>query len=98
MTVQDENKNNVHLDLDSGATVSFAKLSAVLSHGFKILPNQQLSNLADGKTKLPAVGEIHETFYRNNWSVSFNAIVTKDLHCDFVAGNNFFKENAVTLA
>ena len=96
MTVQDENKNNVHLDLDSGATVSFAKLSAVLSHGFKILPNQQLSNLADGKTKLPAVGEIHETFYRNNWSVSFNAIVTKDLHCDFVAGNNFFKENAVT--
>ena len=46
MTVQDEYKNNVHLDLDSGATVSFAKLSAVLSHGFKILPNQQLSNHA----------------------------------------------------
>lgn len=47
LTVQDANNADVHLDLDSGATVSYVKLSAVLSHGFQIKPNSQLSNLAD---------------------------------------------------
>ena len=95
LTVVDINGNNVHLDLDTGATVSYAKLSTVVSLGYKIKPNSQLSNLADGKTKIPAVGEIDETFQRNNWQVQFKAIVTKNLHCDFVAGNNFIKENFI---
>lgn len=95
LTVQDKNNKDVNLDMDSGATVSYAKLSAVISHGFKIKPNSQLSALADGKTKMPAIGEIDETFFRNSWSVRFHAIVCKDLHCNFVAGNNFIKENAV---
>ena len=95
LTVQDNNNINVHLDLDSGATVSYAKLSTVLSHGFKIFPNNQLSNLADGKTKMSAVGEIKETFHRNNWEVQFHAIVTENLHTDFVAGNNFIKHNGI---
>ena len=95
LTVKDSNNKNVHMDLDSGATVSYAKLSSVLSHGFKIFPNSQLSNLADGKTKMSAVGEINETFYRNNWEVKFHAIVTENLHTDFVAGNNFIKTNEI---
>lgn len=95
LTVRDENNKDVHLDLDSGATVSYVKLSAVLAHGFQIKPNSQLSNLADGKTKMAAIGEIDETFYRNSWQVKFHAIVTKDLHCNFVAGNNFIKANSV---
>ena len=95
LTVQDNQGSNVHLDLDTGATVSYAKLEIVLKHGFKIKHNSQLSNLADGKTKMAAVGEIDETFHRNNWTVRFHAIVTKDLHCNFVAGNNFFMENQV---
>ena len=95
-SLKDNNDVNVHIDLDSGATVSFAKLSAVQSHGFQIKPNSQLSSLADGKTKMSAVGEIHETFYRNNWSVPFHAIVTENLHTDFVGGNNFLKENNIT--
>ena len=95
LTVQDSNNKNVHLDLDSGATVSYAKLSTVQAHGFKIRPNSQLSNLADGKTKLMSLGEINETFSRNSWSVNFHAIVCKDLHCDFVAGNNFMKTNSI---
>lgn len=95
LTVQDASNLNVHLDLDTGATVSYAKLKSVLSHGFKIRPNNQLSNLADGRTKMAAVGEIDEIFTRNNWQVRFQAIVTKDLHCDFVAGNNFIKHNGI---
>ena len=66
LTVQDVNNKDIHLDLDSGATVSYVKLSTVLSHGFQIKPNTQLSNLADGKTKMAAMGEIKETFYRNS--------------------------------
>ena len=62
LSLKDKNDTNVHIDLDSGATVSYAKLSAVKSHGFQIKPNSQLSSLADGKTKMSAVGEIHETF------------------------------------
>ena len=95
LTVKDINNKNIHMDLDSGATVSYAKLSTVVSHGFKIFPNSQLSNLADGKTKMSAVGEINETFYRNSWEVKFHAIVTENLHTDFVAGNNFIKNNEI---
>ena len=95
LTVQDQNNQDIHLDLDTGATVSYVKLSAVKSHGFKIRPNSQLSNLADGKTKMKAIGEIDEIFYRNSWQVRFHAIVTQNLHCNFVAGNNFIKENSI---
>lgn len=95
LTVTDANNKPCHLDIDSGATVSYAKHSTVIAHGFQIRPNSQLSNLADGHTKLESIGEIKETFYRNNWSVTFHAIVTRNLHCDFVAGTNFMKENSV---
>ena len=95
LTVSDVNNSVINIDLDTGATSSFAKLSAVISHGFKIKPNSQLSNLADGKTSLPSLGEIDEIFHRNSWSVRFHAIVVKDLHCNFVGGNNFIKENSV---
>ena len=95
LSMKDANDMDVHLELDSGANVSFCKLSAVKAYGFKINPNGQLSNLADGKTKLPAIGEVDQIFYRNNFTVRFHAIVTKDLHCDFIAGNNFIKGNKV---
>ena len=96
LTVEDPAGKNIHIDLDTGATVSYVKYDAVKRHNFNIKSNNQLSNLADGKTKMPAMGEIDETFYRNDWKVRFHAIVSKDLHCDFVGGNNFFKDNSVT--
>ena len=94
-TATDNNGTNLHLDLDSGATVSYAKLSAVKRHNFNIKPNSQLSSLADGKTKMASVGEIDETLTRNNFKVRFHAIVATNLHCDFIAGTNFMKENNV---
>ena len=95
LTLQDKNSKNVNIELDTGATVSFVKLSTAVEHNFQIKPNNQLSNLADGKTKLPAVGEIDEIFYRNSFQVRFHAIVTRELHTSFVGGNNFFKENSI---
>ena len=95
LTLQDKNGKNVHIDLDSGATVSFIKHLTAIDHQFKIKPNNQLSNLADGKTKLPAIGEIDEIFFRNNFQLRFQAIVVNDLHCEFVGGNNFITENNI---
>ena len=63
LTVQDRHNATVHLDLDSGATVSYVKLAAVQKHGFTIGQNSQLSALADGITKMEAIGEVDETFF-----------------------------------
>ena len=95
LTMQDSRGKNIHIELDSGATVSYAKLDAVQKHGFKIYQNSQTSRLADGKTLLPAIGEIDVTLHRNNFTVRFHAIVTKDLNFDFLGGNNFIRENQI---
>ena len=89
------NKLPVHIDLDSGATVSYCIESEARKRGFKIHPNSQMSKLGDGVTKLKGVGEIHETFFRNNWSVKYSAIVVKDLTSPFIGGLTFQKDNGI---
>ena len=64
------NKLPVHIDLDSGATVSYCIESEFLKRGFKIHPNGQMSNLDDGVTKLKGVGEIHETFFSSQSNIA----------------------------
>ena len=85
----------IHIDLDSGATVNYVTEAEVLKRGFNVHPNGQLSKLGDGKTKLKSIGEIHETFFRNTWSVKFSAIVCKQLTSPFIGGTVFMKENGV---
>ena len=65
----------IHLNLDSGANVSYMRLSEAKKRGFKVRPNGQLSILGDGLAKLASVGEVHETFHRNSWTVVFRALV-----------------------
>jgi len=60
-----------------------------------IYPNAQLAKLADNKTVLKSVGEIHEQLNRNNWVVDFHALVLPNLHTNTIAGNNFMKDNKV---
>ena len=98
LTVFQENSINsspVHIDLDTGATVNYVTEEEVRKRGFKIYPNGQLSKLGDGRTKLKSLGEIHETFFRNNWTVKFSAIVCKDLTSPFIGGTVFMKQNGV---
>ena len=85
----------IHIDLDSGATVNYVTEAEVLKRGFKVHPNGQLSKLGDGQTKLKSIGEIHETFFRNSWSVTFSAIVCKQLTSPFIGGTVFMKQNGV---
>ena len=95
LTVYDK-MNIIHLDLDSGCWVSCAKLEYVKKMKWKILPNGQLTKLADNKTVLKSVGEIHQVFTRNNWSVTYKAIVLPELHAPLIAGNNFITDNKLT--
>jgi hypothetical protein len=85
----------VHIELDSNATVNYIRLDAAKALNFTIMPNQQLSILADGITKLPAVGEINETFCRNDWNVHFKAVVVPNLHTQFIGGTVFLKSNCI---
>ena len=93
--VDSANNQPVHIDLDSGANVGFISLAAVKRWGFKMTKCSQLSRLGDGYTTLPSIGEIHETFYRNGWTVTFRALVVERLHADLVGGTTFLKDNAI---
>ena len=86
----------IHLNLDSGANVSFMRLSEAKRRGFKIRPNGQLSILGDGLARLASIGEVHETFHRNSWTVHFRALVVHNLSHPFIAGTTFLKDNGVT--
>ena len=66
LTLHTASKQVIHIELDSNATINYIKLHVAKFYNFSIRPNSQLSLLADGITKLPAIGEIHETFFRND--------------------------------
>ena len=95
LTLQTANKQVIHIELDSNATINYIKMDAAQHYNFSIKPNSQLSLLADGITKLPAIGEIHETFFRNDWSVKFSAVVVKTLHTDCIGGTVFLRDNSI---
>ena len=85
----------IHIGLDNGANVSYITLKQVKERGFVMKQNSQMSRLGDGRTLLPAIGEIDVTLYRNDWTVQFRALVVQNLHTDFVGGTTFIKENGV---
>ena len=95
MFTDSQNKSPIHIDIDSGATVNYILETEAKKFGFKIHPNGQMSKLGDGITKLKSVGEINETFFRNNWCVKFRAIVCKHLTSPVIGGTVFIKENGV---
>jgi len=95
LTVFTQDKRPVHIELDSNATVNYIRIDAAKSFNFHITPNTQLSILADGVTKLPAVGEIKQTFCRNDWTVTFHAVVVQNLHTQLIGGTVFLKDNNI---
>ena len=95
LTLHTDKKQVIHRELDSNATINYIKLDAAKFYNFSIKPNSKLSLLADRITKLPAIGEIHETFFRNDWSVKFSAVVVKTLHTNCIGGNVFLRDNTI---
>jgi len=96
LTVFTPDKTPVHIELDSNATINYIRYDTARALNLDISPNSQLSVLADGVTQLPAVGEIMQTFCRNEWTVYFHAVVVKNLHTQLIGGTVFLKENNIT--
>ena len=95
LTLFTTNKQPVHIELDSNATANYISTSFAKRMKFNITPNSQVSVLADGFTKMKAVGEISEVFYRNDWSVIFKAMVVNSLSSDMIGGTVFLKDNDI---
>ena len=95
LTLQDSGGTLLTLELDSAATVNYVSDHEAQSRNFLIRPYTQVSRLGDGKTLLPACGEINKIFYRNDFEVSFRALVVKSLHCGFIGGTLFIKDNHI---
>ena len=96
LTVFKKDNTPIHITLDGGATGSFMRLDYALKHKFKIYNNNQKAGLADSKTKVNSVGYVEETFYRDNWSVSFKGLVVPELSADIYGGQPFLKENDIS--
>ena len=64
-----QNQIPIHLDLDSGCWISTVKHKFAKQMKWKMHPNGQLASIADGKTTLKSIGEIHETFTRRSIDV-----------------------------
>ena len=92
---EQNNKIPIHIELDSGASINFCEEDIVLKLGFNITYNKQISKLGDGETKIESIGEITETFYRNNWTVLYRAAVCKKLSSPFIGGTVFMKDNGI---
>ena len=91
LTVYLDEKNIMpfHIELDSGATVSYVREDIAHKYKFDILPNNQVSKLGDGCTKLMAIGEIKIPFFRNSFRGIFHAIVCRNLTSAAIGGTNF---------
>ena len=90
-----DNTDPIHIDLDSGATLNYCSEQEALNRSFVMHPNSQKSKLGDGITSIIAVGEIHETFFRNKVKLLFNAVVCKNLNSPFIGGTLFMRENRI---
>ena len=68
-----------------------------MAHAFNfvIKPNKQIFKLGDGLTKLDAVGEVKQTFFRKSHKLVFHAIVCRDLTSEAIGGTNFMRENSI---
>ena len=92
------------ISLDSGATVSYIRLSLVKQLGCTILPNNQLAVLADKKTRMASMGEVHETVAVDDSIIpglkqpvilTLRALVMENLQVACFGGTTFHSDNKV---
>ena len=61
--------NSYTATLDTGATCSIMEETVANQAGFEIHPTNQKVRMADGKSNLDVVGEVHATLYRKGKSM-----------------------------
>jgi len=93
---------NVHFDaggttitLDSGAETDLIRYDVAVSLGLKIGKSVHGCTLADKKTPLNVVGEVHTSFSRDNRSLTFSGLVVKELDVEVLGGIPFMTRNDI---
>ena len=89
------NSKILHITLDSGATVSYIKLSKAKELGLVISPNNQLALLADKKTRMASIGEVNFSVLLNNIPLQVRALVMRNLQVDCFGGTTFHVDNDI---
>ena len=83
------------ITLDSGATVSYIRLSEVKRLAIEVFPNDQLALLADQKTRMASLGEVDFTVTLGNIMLRVRALVMKNLQADCFGGTTFHADNDI---
>ena len=88
-------QDRLTITLDSGATLTFIKLSVAKRLGLKISPNGQLALLADEETRMASLGEIDTEVVHENIILRLRGLVMNKLQADCFGGTNFHKDNQI---
>ena len=80
--------------MDTGATSSLIKISVCRLLNVQIHPTLHRAIQLDG-ADLEILGEVHFIVTRGKLSLSFNALVVKNMATDILAGTGFHKENDI---
>ena len=89
--------SSLEITLDTGATVSYIRLSDAKRLGLTFMPNDQLALLADEKTRMASLGEVDFLSYVNRDIVlRVRALIMKNLQAPCFGGTTFHADNDVT--
>lgn len=89
--------SNLQVTLDTGATVSYIRLSDAKRLRLTFMPNDQLALLADEKTRMASLGEVDFLVHVNkNIVLRIRALIMKNLQAPCFGGTTFHADNDIT--
>ena len=91
------NSSSLQITLDTGATVSYIRLSEATRLRLTFMPNDQLALLADEKTRMASLGEVDFLVYINkNIVLRVRALIMKNLQAACFGGTTLHADNDIT--
>ena len=86
----------LNITLDSGATVSYLRLDKAQKLNLTIYPNNQLSLLADMKTRMSSIGKVDFVVTIEKVQLRLRALVMENLQAECFGGTTFHVDNDVS--
>ena len=88
--------SSLDITLDTGANVSYIRLSEAQQLGLDIMPNNQLALLADMQTRMASLGEVNFIVQVQNIVLRIRALIMKNLQAACFGGTTFHADNDIT--
>ena len=86
----------LNITLDSGATVSYLRLDKAQKLNQTIYPNNQLSLLADMKTRMASISKVDFVVTIEKVQLRLRALVMENLQAECFGGTTFHVDNDVS--